>query len=71
MSVNRRRNDRERERKEVQMKVCEWRLDPDPDFTVWETSCDEMFQFEADGPTENKFKFCPYCGDTLKVRRFA
>lgn len=48
--------------------TCEWSIDNDPDFTVWETTCGEMFVFEVDGPRENKMKFCCYCGKPLEVK---
>ena len=43
---------------------CEW-FEDDPDYGVWQTACGNAFCFEADGPAENEFKFCPYCGGTL------
>jgi hypothetical protein len=48
-------------RKEKTMNdVCKWKYD---EITgAWETSCDNLFSFLADGPVENNFKFCPYCG---------
>ena len=44
--------------------TCKWHKDGQhmPDHDYWETSCDNMFQFKVDGPNENSFKFCPYCG---------
>ena len=41
---------------------CQWTEDADG---VWETACGEMFLFETDGPLENGFLFCPYCGRKL------
>ena len=29
------------------------------------TECGYMHQFEADGPTENDWSFCPHCGKQL------
>jgi hypothetical protein len=40
--------------------TCEWTLDDG--MGLWATSCDQAFQFDVEGPTENKFAFCPYCG---------
>lgn len=34
---------------------------------AWETSCGNLFNFTADGPEENKFKYCPYCGGRLAI----
>ena len=42
---------------------CRWKEDEDG---VWETACNEMFVFEADGPKENGFLFCPYCSGDLR-----
>ena len=39
---------------------CEWVEDEG-----WETACGEMFMFETEGPLENGFLFCPYCGRGL------
>jgi rRNA maturation endonuclease Nob1 len=42
-------------------KYCAWfRADDDTD--MWESACGNAFQFNDDGPVENKFAFCPYCG---------
>ena len=48
--------------------MCTWKLDDDPDYTVYSTECQNMFMFEADGPVENNFNYCPYCGDVLHVK---
>lgn len=42
--------------------VCQW---GDDEEGIWNTGCGELFQFDADGPRENGFKFCPYCGKEL------
>jgi hypothetical protein len=47
--------------------MCTWKLDADPDYTVYSTGCQNDFMFEADGPIENGFNYCPYCGDVLRV----
>lgn len=43
--------------------VCEW---ADDEGGVFATGCGEYFQFSADAVSENKFKFCPYCGGKIK-----
>lgn len=43
-------------------RVCEWTEDTEGTFV---TSCGNYFQFTADGPKENKFQFCPYCGGKI------
>ena len=49
--------------------ACKWVLDPDEWCdSLWKMSCgEELFRFEADGPHENRFKFCPYCGELIEV----
>lgn len=44
--------------------ACEWKIDDDG---IWQTGCGEFFVFEADGPAENDFHFCPFCGQKLNV----
>lgn len=50
---------------------CQWWSDEDG---IW-WSCpdpkggEHAFGFECDGPDENGFKFCPFCGKPLEVRR--
>ena len=36
----------------------------------WETQCGHSFIFcDCAQPTEHKFKFCPFCGNTLIEQR--
>ncbi len=44
---------------------CDWRDDGEK----WDTGCGQAHQFFTDGPVENHYRFCPYCGKSLKVRR--
>ena len=44
--------------------VCKWRSDGE---VGWKTHCGEAFVFNDDGPRENRFNFCPYCGGVLKL----
>lgn len=46
----------------------------DPDFCHWladdtdgsfDTDCGNKFQFFDGTPSENKFRFCPYCGKKI------
>lgn len=38
----------------------------DADHRVWQCKkCGHMEQFEADGPYENEWNFCPNCGRTI------
>ena len=43
---------------------CAWKED---DEVGWKTDCGEAFVFNDDGPRENRFSFCPYCGGVLKL----
>lgn len=47
--------------------VCEWTLDAWINGDSWDTSCAEKHLFSADGPKENGYKYCPYCGRPLVV----
>ena len=39
---------------------CEWKHNETADF--WEASCEHLCIFMADGPKENEYAYCPYCG---------
>ena len=44
--------------------ICKWKPDEDG---VYETGCGNRFEFTEAGPKENKFDYCPYCGNVLKI----
>ena len=44
--------------------VCEWRYN-DSEY-YFESSCEHLHIFMSDGPKENEYKFCPYCGKKIK-----
>ena len=44
---------------------CKWHQNEDGQF---ETACKQLFEFN-DGPRENNFRFCPYCGKRLVERK--
>ena len=47
--------------------ICEWQ---EPDVMsegIWETDCGNAHEFFVDGPVENGYKFCPYCGRRIVV----
>jgi len=47
------------------MSACVWKEDGS-DWNAWDTSCGHKF-FITDGcPSDNEFKFCCYCGNTLE-----
>ena len=47
---------------------CHWQEDADG---IWQTDCGNAFEFTADGPTENEFRFCPYCGGKISIHEEA
>ena len=44
---------------------CIWTRDEDED-NAWDTLCGDKHIFIVDGPLENKYKYCPYCGRDLR-----
>ncbi len=49
----------------MKKKCCTWQEIEE----YWETDCGNAFVFDVGGPTENKVRFCCYCGRKLKERR--
>ena len=45
--------------------VCDWKYN-DSEY-YWESSCEHLHIFMSDGPKENEYDFCPYCGKKIKV----
>ena len=45
--------------------VCEWKYN-DSEY-YFESSCEHLQIFMSDGPKENEYDFCPYCGKKIKV----
>ena len=43
-------------------KKCQWQED-----VAFDTLCGMKHQFMADGPVENGYKYCPYCGKEIEV----
>lgn len=48
--------------------TCWWDL-ADDDASHYETSCGHAFEFTTDGPRENRFTFCPYCGKRIATEK--
>ncbi len=47
---------------------CVWKRNNNyEDYDIWETQCDNTWEFTADGPKENNCKFCMYCGGALII----
>lgn len=44
---------------------CTWQQDGDSDSDAWGTTCGHYFRLDDGTPTDNKMKFCCYCGKTL------
>ena len=51
---------------QVETKRCEW-YEQEDDWA--QSGCGQAFEFNDDGAVENGFKFCPFCGGVLTVRR--
>ena len=45
--------------------VCEWKYNYSEYY--WESSCEHLHIFMSDGPKQNEYSFCPYCGKKIKV----
>lgn len=45
--------------------VCEWKYN-DSEY-YFESSCEHLHIFMSDGPKENEYRFCPYCGKKIEV----
>ena len=45
--------------------VCEWKYNNSEYY--FESSCDHLHIFMSDGPKQNEYDFCPYCGKKIKV----
>jgi hypothetical protein len=45
------------------MTTCRW--DEDDIAGVWRAACGRVFEFTAASPSDNGFRFCPYCGGVL------
>lgn len=41
---------------------CTWREDEDGS---WDTDCGDCFVLISDGPSDNRMKFCCYCGQPI------
>lgn len=44
-------------------KNCEWKYDDE----AWNTGCKTYFIFNEEGPAENGFEFCPFCGGHIVI----
>jgi hypothetical protein len=51
-------------------KQCEWTPDGDGN-SDWNTGCKKLFEFSDEGPAENGFEFCPFCGGAIFIQNEA
>jgi hypothetical protein len=51
-------------RERMTEKLCIWK--ENEEYSMWETSCQNAFEFIEGDIEENSFKFCPYCGKIIK-----
>ena len=50
---------------EADVELCAW--SPNDNDGCYDTSCGEKFIFMHDGPEQNDFRFCPFCGKNITV----
>lgn len=50
--------------KDRRKQKCAWTLSDEFE-PQYETTCGNAFEFNSDGPSENSFKYCPYCGKLI------
>ncbi len=48
----------------LQAQTCAWTEGTEEE-GYYSTSCGHLFTFNDDGPKENQFAYCPYCGGAL------
>lgn len=46
---------------------CTWKGVGDVNGMLWNTSCNNIFEFDEGDPHDNGFKNCPYCGREIEV----
>lgn len=49
---------------------CAWTQENDEGSDSWSTKCGNLFCLTEGSPTENKMRFCCYCGKALREFRF-
>ena len=48
---------------------CKWTKTKHADTTYYKTVCGNTFVFNNGGPTDNMFKYCPYCGGKITTEK--
>lgn len=46
--------------------TCIWKRHLE-DTEIWETACGDMHEFTDGDPSDNNYRFCPYCGKELRM----
>lgn len=49
---------------------CAWVQDGDADCDLWATDCRNYFRIDDGTPTDNKMRYCCYCGKPLRTVPF-
>lgn len=44
---------------------CHWMQDGEPESDTWSTACGGMFAITDGTPSENRMRYCCYCGKPL------
>jgi hypothetical protein len=48
---------------------CYWKIEDDHWYnSYYISSCGDKFIFNEEGPFENNFKYCPFCGRKIKIK---
>jgi len=47
--------------------VCVWTEDPDG---IWTGPCGVAWEFDNDGPEENRCRYCPRCGGKIEAHPY-
>lgn len=58
-------------RKKPSGPTCQWKMNDPYEGDFYGTSCGEAFTLIDGTPTENKMRFCPYCGRRIQERAAA
>ena len=48
----------------IENRFCKWKYDEQDD--MWETECKNALCFIEGGIKDNRYGFCPYCGNEIR-----
>lgn len=54
---------------QVNTEKCEWVHEASWDRDFYDTSCDNGHEFIVGGVKDNFYKYCPYCGKVIEVKK--